>query len=101
MTLSSLVTALAVGVVLGLGGRWIVPARRGVPFWVPLGVAVGAAVLGTVVGRLAGIDTPVVAPAEVGLQIGFAAVAVTVVAVTTDRRAPDRQYDQSRPDSAR
>ncbi|WP_199517366.1 hypothetical protein [Nucisporomicrobium flavum] len=83
MTLSSLVTALAVGAVLGLGARWIL---RAVPFWVPLGVAVGAAVLGTVVGRLAGIDTSTVTALEVVLQVAFAAAAVTLVAMTGDVR---------------
>ena len=93
MTLTSLVSALAVGVALGLGARWILPAGRGVPFWVPLGVAVGAAVLGTVVGRLAGIDTSAVTAVEVVLQVTFAAGAVTVVAVTADRRPQERNCD--------
>ncbi|AGL16424.1 hypothetical protein [Actinoplanes sp. N902-109] len=92
MTLSSLVIGLAVGVVLGLGGRWIVPASRAVPSWVLLGVAVGAAMLGTVIGRLAGIDAPGVTPAEVVLQVVFAAAAVTLTAGTADRRPADRPY---------
>ncbi|SNY25661.1 GlsB/YeaQ/YmgE family stress response membrane protein [Paractinoplanes atraurantiacus] len=86
MTVSSLVTALAVGAALGLGGRWIGPARRGTPFWVPLAVAVGAAMLATVVARLAGIDTVGVTVVEVVLQVVFAAIGVAFVAATGDRR---------------
>ena len=93
MTISSLVTALAIGTVLGVCGRWIVPAGRGVPFWVPLAVALGAAVLGTVVGRLAGVDSPGVSPVEVTLQVVFAAAGVSLVAATADHRPPDRHYD--------
>lgn len=93
MTLSSLLTALAVGVIVGLSGRWFVPAGRGVPFWVPLAVAIGAAMLGTVVGRFAGIDTAAVTRAEVLLQVIFAGAAVTLVAATADRRPTDRRYD--------
>ncbi|WP_127506240.1 GlsB/YeaQ/YmgE family stress response membrane protein [Actinoplanes solisilvae] len=85
MTLSSLVTALAVGVVLGLAGRSLVPAGRVVPFWVPVAVSVGAAVLATVVARLAGVDTAGVTAVEVVLQVIFASVGVALVAATADR----------------
>ncbi|WP_127507812.1 GlsB/YeaQ/YmgE family stress response membrane protein [Actinoplanes solisilvae] len=85
MTLSSLVTALAVGTVLGLGGRWIVPAGRVVPVWVTLAVGIGAAVLATVVARLAGVYNPGVSLVEVVLQVIFAASGVALVAATADR----------------
>ncbi|XVU20871.1 GlsB/YeaQ/YmgE family stress response membrane protein [Actinoplanes sp. CA-054009] len=86
MTVSSLVTALLVGAALGAGARWLLPATRGVPFWVPLAVAVGAAVLATVVARFAGVDTSGVAPVEVILQVVFAAAGIALVAGTADRR---------------
>jgi hypothetical protein len=85
MTVSSLITALAVGAVLGLCGRWIAPAGCIVPFWLPLAVGIGFAVLATVVARLAGIDSSSVTPVEVILQVVFAASAVAVVARTADR----------------
>ncbi|MEU8817142.1 GlsB/YeaQ/YmgE family stress response membrane protein [Actinoplanes sp. NPDC048796] len=86
MTVSSLVTALLVGAALGAGARWLVPATRGVPFWVPLAVAVGAAVFATVVARFAGVDTSGVAPVEIFLQVVLAATGVALVAATADRR---------------
>ncbi|SNY55297.1 GlsB/YeaQ/YmgE family stress response membrane protein [Paractinoplanes atraurantiacus] len=85
MTVSSLVTALLVGAALGAGARWLVPATRGVPFWVPVAVAVGAAVLATVVARFAGVDTSGVSAVEVFLQVVFAAAGVALVAGTADR----------------
>ena len=86
MTISSLITALAVGTILGLGGRWLVPAGRAVPFWVPLAVAVCAAMLATVAVRLAGIDTTGVTTVEVIVQVIFALTGVGFVAATADRR---------------
>jgi hypothetical protein len=93
MTLSSLVTALAVGLVIGLGSRWIVPLVRGVPFWVPLAVAISTAMLGTVIARLAGVDTSGVSPVEVVMQVAFASSGVVAVAATTERREQDRRHD--------
>jgi hypothetical protein len=94
MTISSLLTALAAGVALGLAGRFLVPAGRGVPFWVPLAVGIGAALLGTITARLAGVDTSGVSAVEVLLQAVFAGVAVALVAATADRRPSDARYDR-------
>ncbi|MEU4214146.1 GlsB/YeaQ/YmgE family stress response membrane protein [Actinoplanes sp. NPDC026623] len=92
MTPSSLVTALVVGLVLGLSARWIVPTQRDVPFWVPLAVAIGAAMFGTVVGRFAGFGTDGLTATEVILQVIFAATAVVLVAITADRRPQGSRY---------
>ena len=86
MTISSLITALAVGTVLGLGGRWLVPAGHAIPFWVPLAVAVSAAMLATVMVRLVGIDASGVTAVEVVVQVIFALTGVGLVAATADRR---------------
>jgi hypothetical protein len=86
MTGSSLVTAVMVGLVLGVVVRWLGPTRRAVPFWLPPAVGVGAAVLGTVVARLGGVDTSQVSPVELVLQVGLAGLGVGAVAVTADRQ---------------
>ncbi|PRY20127.1 hypothetical protein [Pseudosporangium ferrugineum] len=96
MTISSLATAVAVGTLLGLCGRWAVPAGRSIPFWVPLAVAVGAAVLGSVVSHVVGIRATGISPLEVVLQVMCAGVAVTLVVATADRQPPEaRPYDVS------
>ncbi|WP_199516636.1 GlsB/YeaQ/YmgE family stress response membrane protein [Nucisporomicrobium flavum] len=92
MTTSSLVTALVVGLILGLSARWIVPTQRDIPFWVPLAVAVGAAMFGTVMGRFAGIGTDGVTATEVMLQVISATTAVVLVAISADRRPQDNRY---------
>ncbi|MCO8277653.1 GlsB/YeaQ/YmgE family stress response membrane protein [Actinoplanes sp. TRM 88003] len=89
MTVSSLFTAVAVGIVVGLGGRWIVPAGRTVPFWLPLSVAVGAAVFATVIARALGVDASQVSAVEVVMQVAFAISGVALVATTADQRRDD------------
>jgi hypothetical protein len=85
MTVTSLVTAVAVGAVLGVAG-WVV--RRGVPFWLPPAAGVGAAVFATTIARIAA-DLPAgFSLTELGLQVFFAASAVTAVVATADRRSP-------------
>ncbi|WP_199516706.1 GlsB/YeaQ/YmgE family stress response membrane protein [Nucisporomicrobium flavum] len=93
MTLSSLFTAVALGVVVGFCGGWSVPAGRRLPFWVPLAVAMCAAMLGSVIAGIAGIDTSGVTPVELVLQGIFAAAAVSLVAGTAERRTPGHRYD--------
>jgi uncharacterized membrane protein YeaQ/YmgE (transglycosylase-associated protein family) len=86
MTASSLITAVAVGLVLGALAWCLVPACRRVPFWLPSAVGVGAAGLGTVIARLAGVDTSRVSPVELVLQVALAALSLGVVAATADRQ---------------
>ncbi len=92
MTASSLIAAVAVGLVLGVLAWWLVPACRRVPFWLPSAVGVGAAVLGTVIARLAGVDTSRVSPVELVLQVAVAALSLGVVAATADHRPPTNRY---------
>lgn len=88
MTGTSLIAAVTVGLVVGALVGWLVPACRGVPFWLPLAVGVGAALLGTVAARLAGVDTSQVSPVELVLQFVLAGVGVGAVALTSDRQPP-------------
>lgn len=88
MTATSLITAVTIGLVLGVLVRWLVPACRGVPFWLPPAVGVGTALLGTIAARLAGVDTAHVSPVELVLQVVLAGLSVAAVAVTADRRPP-------------
>ncbi|MEU8230464.1 GlsB/YeaQ/YmgE family stress response membrane protein [Actinoplanes sp. NPDC048967] len=94
MTVTSLLTALAIGLVIGVVGHRIGRSTRHLPLWLPPAVGVGAALLGTIGARLVGIDSLHVSPVEVGLQIGLAALAVAIVVTTTDRRQGSGRYDR-------
>ncbi|MFG1604975.1 hypothetical protein [Actinoplanes sp. NPDC049265] len=87
MTATSLIAAVLVGAAIGLGGRLITPAGRGLPAWVAMAAGVGAAVLGTIVARLSGADGPRVGAAEIVLQVAFAGAAVTAAGLSADRRS--------------
>ena len=95
MTATSLLTAVTVGLVLGILVRWLVPACRGVPFWLPLAVGVGAALSGTVAARLAGVDTSQVSVVELVLQVALAGLGVGAVAVTADRQPRTSRYGKT------
>lgn len=92
MTVTSLLTALAVGLFIGVIGYRIGRTTRHAPIWLPPAVGIGAALLGTVAARLAGIDSPRVSPVEIGLQLALATVAVAVTISTTDRRQTADRY---------
>jgi uncharacterized membrane protein YeaQ/YmgE (transglycosylase-associated protein family) len=97
MTATSLISAVSVGLVLGILARWLVPACRNVPFWLPMAVGVGAALLGTVAARLAGINTSQVSPVELVLQVTLAGFGLGAVAATADRRPAGRYGKADRP----
>jgi hypothetical protein len=91
MTISSLVTAIVLGALFGLGGHRLVPADRRVPFWVPLAAGIGAAVLGTIAARLGGVATPNVSLIEIVVQAVLAGLGVTGVILTADRHPTHRR----------
>jgi hypothetical protein len=92
VTGTSLITAVTVGLIVGLLVRWLVPICRSVPFWLPMAVGVGAAILGTVAARLAGVDSSQVSPVELVLQVALAGLGVGAVALTADQRPPTSRY---------
>lgn len=94
MTAVSLVTAVTIGLVIGLAGRFVTTHGRGAPLWLPLAVGVGAAVFATIVTRMANADRTGLTVVEVLLQVLFAGAGVALVAATADRR-PRTRYDRT------
>jgi uncharacterized membrane protein (UPF0136 family) len=94
MTAQSLITAVTIGLVLGVTGRLVLRRARGLPMWLPLCAGVGAALLASVMARLAHHDGPVPAGTELAVQVLFAVAGVAVVAMTADR--PPRTHWQRR-----
>ncbi|MET8351679.1 GlsB/YeaQ/YmgE family stress response membrane protein [Micromonospora sp. NPDC005206] len=79
MTVTGLVTALLVGVTIGLFGRLVIPGRREAPIWLTVAVGVVAALAGTIVARLAGVDTRAPNVLAVLIQVGLAGIGVVLV----------------------
>lgn len=86
MTANSLITAVTVGLFIGVIGRLLTRRARLLPLWLPVSAAVGAAVLAAIIAERADADRPGPTVFEVILQVVFAVAGVTVVAVTADRR---------------
>lgn len=87
MTVSGIISALVVGLIIGALGRLVVPGRQNIPIWLTIVVGVGAAILGTLVAGVLGVaDTQGVDWIELILQIGLAAGGVSLAARLHGRR---------------
>ena len=88
MTVTGIITALIVGLIVGALGRLVVPGRQGMPIWLTMVVGVVAALLGTVLANAIGIstNTPGVDWGELLVQVLLAAVGVALVAGVSGRR---------------
>ena len=91
MTVTGIISALIVGLVIGALGRLVVPGRQGIPIWLTMLIGVGAALLGTVIARAAGVATTSgVDWTELLIQVVLAAIGVAIVAGVGARRGVSR-----------
>lgn len=79
MTVTGIITALIVGLIIGALGRLVVPGRQNIPIWLTMLIGVGAALLGTVLARAMGVDTEGFSFVELLVQVVLAAVGVALV----------------------
>ena len=78
MTISSILGAIGIGLVIGALGRLVVPGRQNLPIWLTIVVGIVAALLGSrIVGTLR--DTSGVDWVEILVQVALAAVGVATV----------------------
>jgi uncharacterized membrane protein YeaQ/YmgE (transglycosylase-associated protein family) len=87
MTITGIITALIVGLIIGALGRLVVPGKQNIPIWLTMVVGVVAALLGTVIARAIGVaNTNGVDWTELLFQIVLAAIGVALVAGVGSRR---------------
>ena len=92
MTVTGIITALIVGLIIGALGRLVVPGKQNIPIWLTLVIGVVAALLGTVIARAFGVaDTKGVDWIELLFQIVVAAIGVALVAGVSGRRSITRR----------
>ena len=90
MTVTGIITALIVGLIIGALGRLVVPGKQNIPIWLTMVIGVVAALLGTVLARAFGVDsTGGIDWIELLFQVLLAAVGVAL------RRLGNRVPDQS------
>jgi uncharacterized membrane protein YeaQ/YmgE (transglycosylase-associated protein family) len=94
VTVTGIITALIVGLVVGALGRLVVPGRQNIPIWLTMVIGVVAALLGTVLARALGIATSTsgIDWLELLVQVALAAVGVALVAGMGSRRRTRRTY---------
>jgi len=91
MTVTGIITALIVGLIIGALGRLVVPGRQNIPIWLTMVIGVVAALLGTVIARAAGVaNTNGVDWIELLFQVVLAAIGVALVVGITGRRGVTR-----------
>jgi uncharacterized membrane protein YeaQ/YmgE (transglycosylase-associated protein family) len=81
VTVTGIISALIVGLIIGALGRLVVPGRQNLPIWLTILIGIGAAVLGTIVATALGVgNTRGIDWIELLLQIALAAGGVSLVA---------------------
>ena len=87
MSITAIVMALIVGLIIGALGRLVVPGKQNIPIWLTMVIGVVAALLGTVIARAVGVaDTKGVDWIELLFQVVLAAIGVALVAGIGSRR---------------
>ncbi|TDB81672.1 MULTISPECIES: GlsB/YeaQ/YmgE family stress response membrane protein [unclassified Micromonospora] len=86
MSVTGIISALIVGLIIGALGRLVVPGKQNIPIWLTMLIGVGAALLGTVIARAAGVSTSGFSFVELLIQVVLAAAGVALVAGTVGRR---------------
>lgn len=88
MTVTGIISAIIIGLIIGALGRLVVPGRQAIPIWLTILIGIGAALLGTAIARAAGwADTSGVDWIEVFIQVVLAAVGVALVSGLYRRRS--------------
>jgi uncharacterized membrane protein YeaQ/YmgE (transglycosylase-associated protein family) len=87
MTVTGIITAIVVGLIIGALGRLVVPGKQNIPIWLTIVVGIVAALLGTFIARALGVaDTRGSDWRELITQIVLAAIGVTIAANAYGRR---------------
>jgi uncharacterized membrane protein YeaQ/YmgE (transglycosylase-associated protein family) len=91
MTVTGIITALIVGLIIGALGRLAVPGKQNIPIWLTMVIGVVAALLGTVLARAVGVaDTRGIDWIELLFQVVLAAIGVALTVGITGRRRVTR-----------
>ena len=87
MTVTGIITAIVVGLIIGALGRLVVPGKQNIPIWLTIVVGIIAALIGTAIARALGVaDTRGFDWIELIIQIVLAAGGVFLAANAYSRR---------------
>jgi uncharacterized membrane protein YeaQ/YmgE (transglycosylase-associated protein family) len=88
MTITGIISAIIVGLVIGALGRLLLPGKQNIPIWLTLLVGIVAAFIGTAIARAVGISTETsgIDWLELLVQVIVAVIGVALVAGAFGRR---------------
>lgn len=88
MTVTGIIMAIIIGLIIGALGRLVLPGRQNIPIWLTIVVGIVAALLGTALARAIGIPTETngIDWLELIVQVILAAVGVALVSGLYGRR---------------
>ncbi|QWF80646.1 GlsB/YeaQ/YmgE family stress response membrane protein [Amycolatopsis sp. CA-230715] len=91
MSVTGVITAIVVGLILGVLGRLFAPGKQSIPIWLTILVGIVAAFIGTAIARGLGYaDTKGFDWLELITQIVIAAIGVSLVAGVYGKRGISR-----------
>ncbi len=91
MTVTGIITAIIVGLIIGALGRLVLPGKQDIPIWLTIVVGIVAALIGTAIARGLGVaDTNGFDVMELIIQIVLAAVGVALVSGMRSRSSIHR-----------
>jgi uncharacterized membrane protein YeaQ/YmgE (transglycosylase-associated protein family) len=92
MTVTGIISAIIIGLIVGALGRLVLPGKQRIPIWLTILVGIVAAFIGTALARAIGIPTATsgIDWTELLVQVVVAAVGVGVVASLGGRRRVSR-----------
>lgn len=87
MDVAGVLSAIVIGLVLGILGRMLAPGAQRIPIWLTIVAGIVAAFIGTAIARAFGVEnTPGIDWMEVIIQIIVAAIVVSLAAALLGRR---------------
>ncbi|GAA4249460.1 GlsB/YeaQ/YmgE family stress response membrane protein [Dactylosporangium darangshiense] len=90
MTVGGILSAIVVGLIVGVLGRLVVPGKQHIPIWLTMVVGIIAALIGTAIARAIGVSTSGFSWIQLAIQVVLAAVGVWAVAGYWGRRSVSR-----------
>lgn len=87
-----IITAIVVGAIIGLLGRFVLPGRQPIPIWLTIVIGIAAAFLGTLIARGLGFatETSGIDWIELIIQVIVAAIGVAIATNLYGRRSVSR-----------
>ena len=91
MTVAGIVSAIIIGLIIGVLGRLVAPGKQSIPMWLTIVIGIVAAFIGTAIARGLGYaDTNGIDWLEILTQVVLAAIGVSIAAGAYGRRGVSR-----------